>query len=220
MAEWFKAPVLKTGVRETVPGVRIPPQPLRLLCLTQRRKARGDQKLSLRICAAEFLPLRPQRLCVSLFFIVAFAVSAHADIYQWEYIDPGDPSQGKRQSTTLVPDGASVDAVPGVYLSYQDLTMAYLIGADLTGAYGDNVNLTDADLSQANLTDADFPAVTTLTGADFTGAEVRGAGFSAGGTGWTKAQLYSTASYQAHDLTQIALTSDLRGWNFVGQKPH
>jgi molybdopterin-binding protein len=28
VAEWFKAPVLKTGVRETVPGVRIPPQPL------------------------------------------------------------------------------------------------------------------------------------------------------------------------------------------------
>jgi hypothetical protein len=27
VAEWFKAPVLKTGVRETVPGVRIPPQP-------------------------------------------------------------------------------------------------------------------------------------------------------------------------------------------------
>ena len=31
MAEWFKAPVLKTGVRETVPGVRIPPQPLSFL---------------------------------------------------------------------------------------------------------------------------------------------------------------------------------------------
>src|SRR6476620_1090003 len=28
VAEWFKAPVLKTGVRETVPGVRIPPRPL------------------------------------------------------------------------------------------------------------------------------------------------------------------------------------------------
>ena len=31
VAEWFKAPVLKTGVRETVPGVRIPPQPLYVL---------------------------------------------------------------------------------------------------------------------------------------------------------------------------------------------
>ena len=27
VAEWFKAPVLKTGVPERVPGVRIPPQP-------------------------------------------------------------------------------------------------------------------------------------------------------------------------------------------------
>ena len=28
VAEWLKAPVLKTGVRESVPGVRIPPRPL------------------------------------------------------------------------------------------------------------------------------------------------------------------------------------------------
>ncbi len=27
MAEWFKAPVLKTGVRATVPGVQIPLHP-------------------------------------------------------------------------------------------------------------------------------------------------------------------------------------------------
>ena len=30
MAEWFKAPVLKTGVGESSPGVRIPPHPLLL----------------------------------------------------------------------------------------------------------------------------------------------------------------------------------------------
>jgi hypothetical protein len=28
VAEWLKAPVLKTGVGETPPGVRIPPRPL------------------------------------------------------------------------------------------------------------------------------------------------------------------------------------------------
>ncbi len=28
VAEWFKAPVLKTGVRATVPWVQIPPHPL------------------------------------------------------------------------------------------------------------------------------------------------------------------------------------------------
>ena len=43
--------------------------------------------------------------------------AAHADIFQWEYINPADPSQGKRQSTTLAPHGASVDAVPGPIIS-------------------------------------------------------------------------------------------------------
>ena len=38
VAEWLKAPVLKTGVRETVPGVRIPPSPpdLNYLVLVSR----------------------------------------------------------------------------------------------------------------------------------------------------------------------------------------
>ena len=48
-----------------------------------------------------------------MFPLVAFAAGAQADIFQWEYINPADPSQGKRQSTTLAPDGAGVDAVPG-----------------------------------------------------------------------------------------------------------
>ena len=60
--------------------------------------------------------------------------AAHADIFQWEYINPADPSQGKQQSTTLAPDGAGVDAVPGANLYGRNLTMAYLIGADLTNA--------------------------------------------------------------------------------------
>ena len=59
---------------------------------------------------------------------------ARADIFQWEYINPANPSLGKQQSTTLAPGGAGVNAVPGADLSYRNLTMAYLIGADLTGA--------------------------------------------------------------------------------------
>ena len=73
-----------------------------------------------------------QHLAV-LFLLVAFATAARADIFQWEYINPADPSQGKQQSTTLAPDGAGVDAVPGANLFNRNLTMAYLIGADLTG---------------------------------------------------------------------------------------
>ncbi len=32
---------------------------------------------------------------------------ARADIYEWEYINPANPSLGKQQSTTLCPDGAA-----------------------------------------------------------------------------------------------------------------
>jgi uncharacterized protein YjbI with pentapeptide repeats len=55
----------------------------------------------------------------------------------------------------------------------------------------------------------------TLTDADFTGADVRGARFSdTTSRGFTAAQLYLTASYQARDLTGIGLAgNDLSGWS-------
>jgi uncharacterized protein YjbI with pentapeptide repeats len=160
-------------------------------------------------------------LLVSFFPLLLVSPSpAPADIFQWEYIDPADPSQGKQQSTMLAPDGAGVDAVPGADLAGRNLTMAYLIGADLTSANGFQTNLTDSDLSQAklssaNLTRASFDGA-TLTNADFTHAEVRGAYLA--DAGFTLAQLYSTASYQTRDLTGIILNSnDLSGWSFSGQ---
>src|SRR5262245_9583569 len=104
---------------------------------------------------------RMRRVTTAMFLILAFASIAPADIFQWEYIDPADPSQGKQQSTTLAPDGAGVDAVPGADLSSRDLTMAYLIGADLTGA-----DLSQAKLTNANLTNSRF-YFATLTDADF-----------------------------------------------------
>ena len=75
------------------------------------------------------------RVSAALLSVVALPVSHAADIFQWEYINPADPSQGKQQSTTLAPDGAGVDAVPGADLASRNLTMAYLIGADLTNAH-------------------------------------------------------------------------------------
>jgi uncharacterized protein YjbI with pentapeptide repeats len=153
------------------------------------------------------IPNRPSRalqIAATLFPFVAFPTIARADIFQWEYINPADPSQGKQQSTTLAPDGAGVDAVPGANLSWRNLTMAYLVGADLTGANFD---------------------IATLTDADFTGAVVQGASFSRNccgydyyGTGISAAQLYSTASYQARDLIGIDLSiNNLAGGNFAGQ---
>jgi uncharacterized protein YjbI with pentapeptide repeats len=185
---------------------------------------------------------------------------ARADIFQWEYINPADPSQGKQQSTTLAPDGAGVDAVPGADLSFRNLSMAYLIGADLINAHGYWTNLTNADLSQANLTNADFSAIlffdgfwsgviqsdltsadlsqanlrsanftgAILTDANFGDADVRGAKFgkslvyyqstSLYGTGITPAQLSSSASYHAKDLSDIGLEyHNLDSVNFAGQ---
>src|SRR5262245_50989320 len=101
---------------------------------------------------------------------------ARAAIFQWEYINPADPSQGRQQSTTLAPGGAGVDAVPGADLAERNLTMAYLIGADLKNAYAVGTNLTNADLSGANITNASFNGA-TLTSAEFTNAQVRGANF-------------------------------------------
>jgi uncharacterized protein YjbI with pentapeptide repeats len=184
----------------------------------------------------------------AVFALLALAVApagaSRADIFQWEYIDPADPSQGKQQSTTLSPDGAGVVAAPGVDLSYRNLTQAYLFGADLDAAYLNGATLTRAYLSQANLTGASFWystltnadlskanlsnatfvsaagwGFTTLTNADLTDAVVVGAWFM--GTtfsGFTKEQLYSTASYKNHDLSGIRLVdNDLTGWNFAGQ---
>ena len=34
------------------------------------------------------------------------ASAVRADIFQWQYINPANPSQGKQPSTTLCPNGA------------------------------------------------------------------------------------------------------------------
>ena len=36
-----------------------------------------------------------------------------ADIFQWEYIDPSDPSKGKQSTTILCTDGEGTDPRPG-----------------------------------------------------------------------------------------------------------
>jgi uncharacterized protein YjbI with pentapeptide repeats len=199
-----------------------------------------------RLCAGLLTPLGASTagLLVSLFpLLIVPPSSARADIFQWEYINPADPSQGKQQSTTLAPDGAGVDAVPGANLSWRNLTMAYLVGANLSPAdlpifCGQSCllrsNLSGTNLTDADLTNANFAAA-ILTDVDITDAEIRGANFgahfattselcgfygcaAATRTGITLDQLYSTASYQAHDLTGIGLSgNDLTGGNFARQ---
>lgn len=112
---------------------------------------------------------------------------AHADIFQWQYINPANPSLGKQQSTMLAPDGAGVSAMPAANLSNRNLTMAYLIGADLSAipVYGyewevgyvlvgyNGASLYGGNLSQADLTNANL-TYAWLTNANLSGAEVRG----------------------------------------------
>src|SRR5262245_52649761 len=153
--------------------------------------------------------------------VIAATSPTRAHIYQWEYINPADPSQGKRQSTTLTPGGAGVDAVPGADLSNRNLTMAYLSGANLTKANANQTDLSNADLSHANLKNVNF-GFTWFSDADLSGSEIQGASFFGCcylvQPGIRLDQLYSTASYQAHDLSGIRLLAHgLVGANFVGQ---
>ena len=85
------------------------------------------------------------------------------------------------------------------------------------------VDLSDNDLggwdfSGQDLTDARFEFA-LLAGTDFTGATIAGARFSdTTDGGFTKEQLYTTASYQAKNLHGIMLRSNvLDGWDFRGQ---
>jgi len=167
------------------------------------------------------------------------ASQVSADIYQWAWVDPGDHSKGKMQSTTLCPGGAGVTAEPGANLDNRDLTQAYLPGAILTSGFLNYANLSLAYLKGASLAGVDANYVTlsgadlssailpytlnraTLTGADFTGAMIGGSGTNFSETtsrGFVAQQLYSTASYQAGDLHEIKMWwNDLTGWNFANQ---
>ena len=218
---------------------------------------------------------RSALVTASLTTLTAFALApvVRADIFQWEYINPADPSQGKQPSTTLCPEGAGAYAGPGANLANRNLTIAYLIGAELsadvvTDFEGNVISYTVADLSGANLSEADaqgahfyfakltganlsganlknvhfwgYPywaiptgadltnanlsgadargadfGVAILAGANFTDAEVRGASFVFSQI--TKTQLYSTASYQAHDLSGIKLSGNYAGLDLAGQ---
>ena len=102
-------------------------------------------------------------------------------------------------------------------LSYSSLTTANLGGANLASHVCISA-LTGANLSVANLANADL-SFSTLTNANLSGAVVTGACVDgATSRGFTKQQLYSTASYQEKNLRGIGLVSnDLSGWDFEDQ---
>ena len=155
------------------------------------------------------------KILVSVFLLLSGASQVQANIYEWAYVNPSNPSQGIYQSSTVCPGGSGVSAVPSANLSSLDLTQAYLIGANLTTANLSYATLTNATLTNANLTSAPLNG-STLTNANLTNAIVIGADFSV--TNLTASQLYSTASYTALDLYGIHLyDNDMTNWSFAGQ---
>ena len=170
-----------------------------------------------------YLNLKPRSLAICLLAYGMNVLTASADIYEWEYIDPLQPELGVQESTTLVPDGAGIDVFPGVDLSGLDLTDAYLAGADLSGANLASATLPRAHLVNARLANADLTGAALwtaeLAGADFTGAQIQGT-LLQGVTsrGFTEQMLYSTANYQVGNLTDVNLGggNSLYGWDLSG----
>lgn len=162
--------------------------------------------------------------CVALAFFTLLSCVVRADIYEWEYVDPADPSQGKQQSATLVPDGAGVDAVPGAILTSLNLTKAFLSHADVTAVNFQTSRLENADLSGSQLSKANFNGA-FLAGAVLEDADIRDAVLSrTTSRGFSAEQLYSTASYKDRDLTGVSFAgncpapgNDFTSWNFFGQ---
>ena len=136
-----------------------------------------------------------RRLTLLLALLCVPFCTVHADIYRWD-------------NGQVIPGTEGITPGPGVQLDHRELEYAGLKELDLTGSNFGFSNLTSAHLSDS-----------TLTNADLTGAVVRGAFFSdTTSRGFTKEQLYSTASYQAKDLQGIGLGyNDLTGWDFSGQ---
>jgi len=154
------------------------------------------------------------RIAPALFAgLLAFGLAqqAAADIYQWEWIDPADPSKGIRQSSTLCPGGKGVLAKPGTSLDHYDLTQAYLLQADLSWAHIYFVNLTNASLAGANLSWANIDDA-NLTDASLPGANLSRASFrstnltnaSLAGANLTRAIFYSATLSNA-DFTDAQI---------------
>ena len=105
----------------------------------------------------------------------------------------------------------------GSGMSFPDLSGWDFHGQNLTRAGLFFTRLTNADLSGADLTAASL-LLSWLDGANLAGAVVTRTNFR--GTterGFTKEQLYSTASYQKKNLQGIGLdANDLTGWDFRG----
>ena len=140
---------------------------------------------------------------------------ATADIFRWD-------------NGQLIPGTVGIIPGPGVQLGGIQIEYANLSSIKLNDASFDHTNLAYADLSGTDLTGANF-LLSMMTSVNLAGAIVTGANFvNTTSRGFTKEQLYSTASYQQKNLQRIGLgerlfpcgcglTNDLTGWDLSGQ---
>ena len=196
---------------------------------------RQPQRHSMHQLDRRLLAFLAQRGTLAVLGVLVSVSIARANIYQWQWVNSSDHSQGKMQSSTLCPGGSGVSAVPGANLASRNLTQAYLdktnlawasfssgtltngtlVASTLTYAIFEHATLTGADFSAADLTGAQF-SNTNLTNAVFSGATITGANFFRSHP--TATQIYSTTNYQAGDLHGIALDSNsLASWDLSNQ---
>lgn len=115
---------------------------------------------------------RPRLACLAVVFVSLLLVApVRGDIYQWEWVDPLDPAQGKRESSTVCLGGSGLDAVPGADLGFRYLMKAYFIGKELTDVDFTETDLTEADFTDANLRGTTFDD-TELNYVNFNGANL------------------------------------------------
>ena len=122
------------------------------------------------------------------------------------------------QSAWLV--GSDLDSAN---LTRANFSNATLSNVDLSNVVLDYANLSSSTLTNSNLSGADLVFAdmrqSALGGASLADANIHGA-ILQGTTrlGLTASQLYSTASYQDGDLSEVDFGSnDLTGWSFVNQ---
>src|SRR5690349_12059778 len=72
------------------------------------RSGRGDEAMGEAWNRRGRAMIETARRIAGVAALALAASQASADIFQWEWVDPGDHTLGKRQSTTLCPDGAGV----------------------------------------------------------------------------------------------------------------
>lgn len=172
----------------------------------------------------------------------AYLFAASSDFFK-KYFGITYNDVGATNFTNAVVNGAdfSGTSIRGIFfgeeLNYsfskeQLYSTASYKNKDLSGIILSGNDLRSWDFSGQNLQNAKFDSVkygefsereqieiyhyTDLSDADFTDADIKGAGFAA--TNLTMQQLYSTASYKEGDLSGVSLGGkDLNAWDFSGQ---